>query len=220
MIDFIYQAGTERTYEIRVKVINKIITHNKDPNAQLDDEVNLKIAKAALGVTNAKREDILHPKAIRETKFPQVSKSMTFWINALKQEALENNIDIYDTAAATLALKDVILLLAYMYKFYEIIIRKGEPLDEQMKNIVLTDKAGDMLKTTEDMLSSYRNIASPGKLPNVVYDQDAKCCQIFIVRTIIYDNPLLNKPTLIKVVMEETGSLASALAICQDLVKL
>ena len=68
IVDYIYGAVKGKRSEDRINSINKIIMFNKDPKAQLDDEINLCIAKAALEVTKSKKEEILNPKIIQMDK--------------------------------------------------------------------------------------------------------------------------------------------------------
>ena len=88
--------------------------------------MNLKIAKAALAITQAKADEILNPKPEHQNKFSKAVKFINDKTELLKEKAMGANIDIYESKEATMALNDVTLLLAYLCKNYNVIISKEE----------------------------------------------------------------------------------------------
>ena len=149
IIDGVWDAVKERRMEARINAINKIIMFNRDPDAQLDDELSLCFAKTSVEIAKAKQDEILHPRPITLSRFQKAQKFIEDQIESLRKIALGAKIDLYESHAAALAVKDVSLLLAYFYKNHEVVLESEEPLDQIIKDIVLTGKAEEMLGSFE-----------------------------------------------------------------------
>ena len=191
IVDGIYGAVKDKRFEDRVNAINMIIMLNKDPKAQLDDELNLCIAKAAVEIAKAKKDEILNPQPLSPSKFAKSMKFLEEQVEKLKAKALGAKIDMYESEAATTALKDVSLVLAYFYKNHEIVIRNTGPLDTVIKNIVVSGKAESVLGTERNFETvTTQQINSPEQVSlsiqkernNVKSGKNSEknnCCNIF-----------------------------------------
>lgn len=201
--------------------------HNKDPKSLLEEDISITIALTSLDVTLRKQSDILCPKAEYRTKWQETEQWIYEKINVIKEFALGKEVDVYDSSTAQIALKDIILLLAYLYKNYKIIINKDEPLSEQFANIVISGKSDDMLRLSlsppfspkkskiaiiDDINyteEKYLHNEEFAKFSDVIEaPQKNNCwkktkeifskCQLFSIYDIKYDNPILNNPELLK----------------------
>jgi tetratricopeptide (TPR) repeat protein len=226
VVSSVYQSVKDKRLNDRVAAITSVIMHNKDPKALLEEDISLTIALTALDIALHKQSDILYPKPEHQTKWQQVEEWVDDKINAIKEFALGKGIDVYDSQAAQIALKDTVLLLAYIYKNYAIIINKSEPLSEQFANIIVSGKSDNMLNLNHSAPASPRktkititediNLTEKNPLHNEEFTKfsDAieippkTCCEktknffttctISTVYHVKYDNPLLNNPELLK----------------------
>jgi tetratricopeptide (TPR) repeat protein len=164
IIDSVCSHIREKVYENKINSINQVIMLNSDPNAILEDELSLKVAKTAIAVTLAKKEEILDQ--LKATPGVIVGKYEAYRkkIDSIVQLDLKG-VDTYKTEMGKLALGDVGALIAYMWDHSTDIIHAKDPLDVQMKQIVVNGGL-DSLMTLP---------TSNGDIPI----KKSACCNIF-----------------------------------------
>lgn len=113
----------------KIQIVNEIIK-KKSP---LDDELSLNIVKTAVAVTKLKTQDIIQT---------QDQNKRLKWIEGKLKSIKENVIgeEIISTPSAALAMQDVGIILANMYKDYRRIINNDKPLDDILIAFALTTK--------------------------------------------------------------------------------
>lgn len=178
VIGSIYDAVKEKKLQDRVGAINHIIMKNKDPNALLEEDISTSLALTALDIAIRKKEKILNLTRENASKWQKALDWLDTQISSIKEAALGKEIDVYESESAQAALKDVLLLLAYLYKNYQIVSSKNEPLSEQFANIILTEKS-------DDMMSNISTANSPGLKDGTPHQGVAvangrtSCCTLF-----------------------------------------
>lgn len=72
-------------------------------------------------------------------------------VSQLKAMALGKDIELYESVGGEEALKDVILALAHLQKHHEQIIKDSKliPLDDQLADMVISEKCYKILETTK-----------------------------------------------------------------------
>jgi len=146
----IYESVKERRFENRVNIINMIIMEHSG-----EEEVHTTVAFTALDVAFKLR-------AGNSFDF-DVTKSDNIWeklqgklneqIEKIKKLTIAELVDLYEGPAAAAALRDVLLLLAYLYERYEFVTnqRKNQqkPFYEQFAGIILLKKYTEILGINE-----------------------------------------------------------------------
>jgi len=104
----------------KIQIINDIIKKK----APLEDELSLSIAKTSVAVTKIKALEINKPTPKRDKTLKWIEKKLKNVKECLIGE------EIINTPSATLAMKDVGMIVANMYKEYSQIVSSDKPLDE------------------------------------------------------------------------------------------
>lgn len=113
----------------KIQIINDIIKRK----APLEDELSLIIVKTAVAVTKLKTQEI--------NQTQEQNKKLK-WIESRLKSIKENIVgeNIIATPAATLAMQDVGIILAHMYKDHHRVISDDKPLDDTLIAFALSTK--------------------------------------------------------------------------------
>jgi tetratricopeptide (TPR) repeat protein len=151
IVGMISRASKEMKFQNRVNSINKIIMFNQDENT-LEQGLSISVGKASVDLAFKMENRIKNCQFENEDtgNFDSIYNFFDKSINNLKVALSgENKVNMYDSPSCTLALKDVTLVLCYMYENYDKIINSQESLDKQILIIVESGLAEKMLKNTK-----------------------------------------------------------------------
>lgn len=201
-VDGVSEEIKEYQYENRKNAINNVFILSNNEVA-FEDDLNLLIAKLALEVTEKKKDDILHPKEKSKLekvqgmgqKVYEIYEKVSEWKKTLVEgtkdlilDKIEKKVDL---EVSDLAVEDVIKLLTCVYKNSDK-IKKDKDLCKQLCDTVINGKIISADDTTLEEKLTCRNIHD-------------KCCTIFAVPEIKYDNELLNNRELFNKVASIVG---------------
>ena len=116
-----------------------------------EDELSIKICKAALAFTQAKKKKILYPELFKK---PEASKNGFKWLEGticdIKERVLEC-VGVYnnDSYGSALALQDVTLVVSYLCNNAEAVIKRKDTLEKQIASIIKLDGFDLMLEGHE-----------------------------------------------------------------------
>ena len=217
IIDTIYTTVKERRFEDRVNKINKII----QSKLGLEDDISIKLAKVSLALLEIRKEEILYPTPPKPTSGlkdrMELAKSwLTNKIDAIKDKVLPNVVHLHDQSnlSVQLALKDAALIIAYMIKHYDEIIRRKDPLEKQIAILTKNGSIDTILSESSANLAQQDQPEQEGKILQLIpvkpqpklpsktisskETKTAKCssCVLLAVKEIEYDNPILNSENM------------------------
>ena len=175
IIDSIYSMKKERRLQHKINIITGIIIDN----IQSEEDLSLILGKAAILITNAKKNAILHPKQ-PEGDLSKGLGWLSSKIGALVekiQQGVQECAELYDTEEKKLALQDVTLLLSYLYKNYNS-LNISKSLDEQFKAIVVDGSLDTFLidAFNQNNEGSQQTMRSDIKEST---NRQTSCCSIF-----------------------------------------
>jgi len=146
----IYESVKERRFENRVSMINMIIMEHNG-----EDEVNKTVAFTALDVAFKLRagNTFDFDEAKSDSVWEKVKGKLSEQIEKIKNVILGNSLDLYEGPAAA-ALRDVLLLLTYLYERYELVIaqrrNQEKPFYEQFADIIFFKKYTEILENNKE----------------------------------------------------------------------
>jgi len=146
----VYENVKERRFENRANIINMIIMEHDG-----EDEVNTTVAFTALDVAFKLRtgNTFDFDEAKSDSVWEKVKGKLSEQIDKIKNLVLEQSIDLYEGPAAAAALRDVLLLMAYLYGRYEFVItqkrNQAKPFHEQFASIIVLRKYTEVLEDNQ-----------------------------------------------------------------------
>lgn len=147
VIDSIYGKIKQNRFENKVKAINKVI----ESKFGIEEDISINVAKLALKSLELRKEEIKH-QSLQKLQDGEVSTKQTSAITWLKNKMVEikskffDTLQIHESKAAEIALEDVAMFLAYLYKNHEAITYKNTPsLDKQIESILTNGTFEPML---------------------------------------------------------------------------
>ncbi len=146
LVDYGKSDTLQRQLENKTNVITQLII-----DATLDDaELSLRVGKAAILLTKTRREQILNGKEPvkmtekAKTGMRRLTEKINFIVSELKQKAVEVKT-LYDSEEKKLALQDVTLFLAYIFRNYKY-LSHGMKLEERVVGIVAGDSINEVFE--------------------------------------------------------------------------
>ena len=156
LIEKIYEEVKTAQQENKVTVLNKIIQDSH----LFPEDAYLTISRAGLLLGERTREEIEAAQAATQPTLVSLGSK----IEDLKHKIL-GTYQIAQSPQAGLAIEDVLLLLARLYKEYEMLNRPGGELYEQLAALVCTGSLADLLSqstavTQKDIAQAERALES------------------------------------------------------------
>ncbi len=153
---------------------------NSDKKFTLEEDISLEIGKLAIEMGNLRKEDLL--------KDAKESKTVRAWNWLNKQMENLNKmvfpfLEINSEKGTQMALKDIVGLFAYIFKNYEIILSRADPLAKQFESIIVFGSLDSLIKDSQEE-NGMNSVAtnSPMKVMNEVptkVKKKSKKCNIF-----------------------------------------
>jgi len=146
-LSIVNEAQAKIQFENQANTVNKIVMEHHG-----EDELNRTVAFTALAVAfKLKTANSFNFDQTNSTSiWKQIDNKVTEPIEKIKSLFLQETIDLYDGPAAAAALRDVMLLLAYLQERYEFVIRQkrdqNKPFHEQFVSIIVLKKYTDVLE--------------------------------------------------------------------------
>lgn len=109
VLDYVYEGVREIRFDNKVKIINRVL----NLKAVTFEDLDLEISKAAINLTNRKKNAIL------DFKNQNIEEGL---FAGIKAKLLGRQVDLYESDAALLALQDVVSFLGYVYLHYDLIL--------------------------------------------------------------------------------------------------
>ena len=195
-VDSIFDYIHEYKFNNKQNAINNI---TKNFTSEL--QISAHISKAAVDIINSKKKYIINSQIKQKSKLEEISKWLGDKIDTAKSKLIEEKVLTFgenEDHVLNMVFTDISLLLAYLYKNSEKINGK-EPLHQQLRTVVLNnhdqaeelfhkvhqnDKQPNTIKTNQVLM-----INSEEELSNKKPIQKDKCCIIYSLHHIQYDNP-------------------------------
>lgn len=151
IVGMVSQASKEMKFQNRVNSINKIIMFNQDENS-LEQGLSISVGKASVDLA-MKMETRIKNSQFENEDTGNLESIYNYFEKSIENLKVhlsgENKVEMYESHSCTLALKDVTLVLCYMYENYDKIIKSKESLDRQILMIVESGLAEKMLKNSK-----------------------------------------------------------------------
>ena len=229
VINDIYSAVQQNNIDNKVNAITQVI----QLKLGMEDDISINVAKMALNMTISKEEMIVNPQKMSPGKTQSCFDWLKHKLEDIKQKVLPT-VYLYnkDSYGVELALQDVTLLMVFLAKNYQEIIKNKETLDIQCTNIIKYGGLKSLLKeaksidekmnkssseTQKGISKVYPDETEPlygGKQRKLdVDDENKSCCKKIFGKCLIfpafihYDNPLLNKPKEFSILAQAFGML-------------
>jgi len=145
-LNYVNRAQAKRRFENQVSIINQIVMEH---NAE--DDLNTTVAFTALDVAFKLKagNTFEFDEARSDSVWKKIDNQINEPIDKIKSLFLQESIDLYDGPAAGAALRDVMLLLAYLYERHEFVISQKRNLDkpfhELFADIIILKKYMEVL---------------------------------------------------------------------------
>ncbi len=116
---------------------------NQDEN-NLEQGLSLSIGKASVQLASVKEINEFDLNV--DEKSSEIFEWFDGKINQLKEKISgEKKVELYESHGSFLALKDVVLVLTFIYENHGSIIKSKEPLDQQIVNAINLNKIKEIL---------------------------------------------------------------------------
>jgi hypothetical protein len=125
----------------------------KNTHLNLEEDISLALAIASIRIGKAKKNEINNFKPSSQNQFNSGFMNL---IEKFKSK-ISSSSDVYQGPAPTLALADIVLLLSYLFKNENLIIKNQKLLEEQIKDIIVTDRAYEMIPSDRNSLINMNN---------------------------------------------------------------
>ena len=125
----------------------------KNSHLNLEEDISLALAIASIRIGKAKKNEINNFKPSSQNQFNSGFMNL---IEKFKSK-ISSSSDVYQGPAPTLALADIVLLLSYLFKNENLIIKNQKLLEEQIKDIIVTDRAYEMIPSDRNSLINMNN---------------------------------------------------------------
>jgi hypothetical protein len=130
----------------------------KNTHLNLEEDISLALAIASIRIGKAKKNEINNFKPSSQNQFNSGFMNL---IEKFKSK-ISSSSDVYQGPAPTLALADIVLLLSYLFKNENLIIKNQKLLEEQIKDIIVTDRAYEMIPSDRNSLININNSQTTG----------------------------------------------------------
>ena len=169
IVDYAMKTAEKRTFNLKARTINKLVLYNNDSNIFLEDDINLVCATIAINVAVAKEKEILDSITAIEKK-PTLIEGINYIKSNIKtlKNLIFPSVSVSDDRTTELALRDISMLLAYVYDNSEEILSSKYPLHKELEDVVILKKWNKKTPRTEDVEPQKQNF---GTSPS----QDGRC---------------------------------------------